>query len=142
MLNKKAPEGAGYEIEWALLCDRVTENDVDGLDFFGVCHRFHMLKNQPARKCLVIKMRGVGVDVQRGSILHVGDLSITIFNSTGNALESLTKDVAWQHGFYVKTIQVPRTEVGDYTVQILDDLVLMHSFHYSVLDPADQSKLF
>lgn len=136
-LNKKAPEGAGYEIEYALLCDWSTENDVNGLDFIGVSDRFHMLKDEPVRKCLIIKMRAVGVEVKRGVPIHIGDLSITIFRASSHertdAFQFLVKAVAWHHGYYVKTIQIPCAECGDYTVQILDDLVLLHSFSYSVI---------
>lgn len=126
-----------HEIEWALLCERVIENDIDGLDFVGVSDRFHMLPNQPARKHIVIRMRAVGVNVKRGVPIHVGDLSISIFASASHKKSdpfvSLAESVAWHQGYYVKAIQIPLAERGDYTVQILDNLVLVHSFHYSVI---------
>lgn len=135
MENKKAPEGA-YGIDYALLCDRVAENDINGLDFFGVCDRFHVLANQPVRKSLVLKMRAIG-NVEPGTTLHVGTLSVTIFRSDDtsgtNAMERLFEAVPWKHGYYIVTIQIPCAERGDYTVQILDDFVLMHNFHYLVI---------
>ena len=134
--NKKAPEGA-YGIEYALLCDRVVENNINGLDFIGVGYRFYMLGNQPVRKHLVIRMWSVRVNEEFGSPVHIGDLGITIFPTYSldktNPLEMLTKSVAWHHGFYVKAIQIPCAERGDYTIQILDDNVLMHSLNYSVI---------
>ncbi len=126
-----------HEIEWALLCERVIENNVDGLDLIGVCDRFHMLTDKPARKHLVVRMRAVGVDVKSGVPAHVGDLSITIFRTglhkMANTFNSFTEAVAWHHGYYVKAIQIPLAERGDYTVQILDNSILAHSFHYSVI---------
>jgi hypothetical protein len=79
-LNKNAPEGAGYEIEWALLCDRVTENEDGTLRLDGVAHRLRKAFGFRQRKTFVIKILGgfAGDAIDDRSRGYFGELKLLI----------------------------------------------------------------
>jgi hypothetical protein len=126
------------QIEYALLCEQVIENNLHGLDLLGVTQRLHVLHNQPARKKLVLKTGLVGGNVQDRRAGVVGDLSVNVFRTAesdpAHTFQFLFEAYHWQSGFNVVTIQIPRTHSGQHTVQILNDLVLLHTLHYSVIE--------
>jgi len=126
-------------IEYALLCRSVSQNDDGTLEFHGVSSKFPVLAHQATSLSLVVKLPAAAV--AEVVVIH-DNPALPFFRSLSYCIRypfnkrevsRLVENVLWREQYFVMPVQVELAERGQYTVEILDDLVLVHSFSFSVI---------
>jgi len=120
-------------IEYALLCRSTAKNDDTGdFNIYGVRHRFPVLLGVETSMALVIKFAPVADVVDSHAVLRERDLGIVISGPSKDMLKGRSRKIHWREHYLVETIKVELAQSGNYTIEILDDLVLQYKFSFIV----------